>query len=103
MLRTVIASVGVLGLAVGASAQTILAAGGEGNHIVRYRLDDGGVIDHFVADGVSALDFPFAMAIAPDGAVVVCGWQSDTVHRFDPETGEPLAALVPAGVGGILA
>ncbi len=73
----------------GETGATILAAGGAGDHIVRYRLDDGEVIDHFVADGVSSLDFPFALELGPDGHVYVSGWQSDAIHRFDVESGEP--------------
>ncbi len=70
MARSMIACATVMALsAAGATGQTgasLLVAGGEGDHIVRYGLDDGKVIDHFVADGVSSLDFPFAMAIGPD-------------------------------------
>ncbi len=85
----------------GETGATILAAGGAGDHIVRYRLDDGEVIDHFVADGVSSLDFPFALQLGPDGNVYVSGWQSDAIHRFDAETGEPLGTFIAPGSGGL--
>ena len=87
--------------AMGDMGTTILAAGGEGNHIVRYHLESGSVIDHFVADGVSSMQFPFALRLHPDGAIVACGWLSDAVHRFDRETGESLESFIPAGLGGL--
>ncbi len=85
----------------GETGVNILAAGGEGNHVVRYRLDDGEVIDHFVAGGVSSLAFPFALELGPDGSVYVSGWQSDAIHRFDVESGEPQGTLVAPGSGGL--
>ena len=46
------------------------------------------------------------VGVAPQAAlaaddILVCGWFSDNVVRYDGQSGDPIDVLVPAGFGGL--
>ena len=71
----------------------------ETDAVLRYTAA-GVFVDVFVAPKAGGLNGPdLGLGFDPDGALVVPGWYSDRVHRYDPATGEPLTDLVPDGAG----
>ncbi len=70
----------------------------ETQKILRYRADNLDFVDAFIdADGMN----PTGVAIGPDGDVYVGGYQSDSVTRFDGQSGAFEAVVVPARAAGL--
>ena len=68
----------------------------ETDQVLRY-AQDGTFLDVVVAAGAGGLAGPdLGLSFDPGGALVVPGWTSNRVHRFDPDTGAELPDLVPA-------
>ncbi|MEQ1571034.1 MAG: hypothetical protein ABMA64_35720 [Myxococcota bacterium] len=66
----------------------------ETDQVLRYEAD-GTFVDVFVDAGVGGLDGPdIGLGFEPTGDLVVPGWTSDRVHRYDALTGAPLDDLV---------
>jgi streptogramin lyase len=71
----------------------------ETDQVLRYEAD-GTFVDVFVDAGVGGLDGPdFGLAFSPQGDLLVPGWYSNRIHRYDPQTGEPKEDLLDEADG----
>ena len=115
LLRRFYASTGVLtasssgtGSALMAEAQDllitpggrVLASSGADDRVAEFDLD-GNYLGDLVASGAGGLDGPRALALAPNGDLLVASHLSDEVLAYDAATGASLGAFVSAGAGGL--
>jgi DNA-binding beta-propeller fold protein YncE len=70
-------------------------------------LEDGTFVATLVPNGTAGLVLPGGIAVGPDGNLYIANIRMDAnfqdigseILRFDPNTGEFLGRLVPAGLG----
>lgn len=84
-----------------ALSQHILVGDQDGSKIVRFEWPSGALVDHFVAQGISALDTTRPMTLGPDGTLYVASEGTNSVLRYDGRTGKPLGTFVQPGAGGL--
>ena len=77
----------------------------ENNRVVRFRRDDLGYHDTLISSttGLGGLSAPTGLALDSNGNLLVAGFASDNIVRFDRSTGNPLgtfATLAGAGLDG---
>jgi streptogramin lyase len=71
----------------------------ETDQVLRYEAD-GTFVDVFVDAGVGGLDGPdIGLSFSPEGDLLVPGWYTHRIHRYDPQTGEPKEDLIDADDG----
>ena len=80
----------------------------ENNRVVRYRTDDFSFVDVFISDDTSTAQDelggvrrPTGLAFANNGDLLVAGFSSSNVVRFDGQTGAPIGTVVTAGLAGL--
>ena len=77
------------------------------DEVLRYDAITGEFVDVFVTPGNGGIDHPDGMLFGPDAnndglpELLVTGWLSDNVVRYDGATGQPLGNYVDTGSGGL--
>jgi sugar lactone lactonase YvrE len=71
----------------------------ETDQVLRYEAD-GTFVDAFVDAGVGGLDGPdIGLSFSPEGDLLVPGWYTHRIHRYDPQTGDPKEDLLTEADG----
>ncbi len=83
-------------------ARRVLVASAGDGRIAEFDLE-GTFLRDLVQSGSGGLSYPTALAIAPNGELLVTDRDNDAVCRYDLVTGASLGDLVSPGTGGLLA
>ena len=106
MLGAAVAGIGIPPAAQGEGPDLLVASQGSGS-VLRYDGQSGAFIDAFVSAGSGGLASgcfhgPSGMLFGPDGNLyVTSGGSSDSVLRYDGQTGEFIDQFVTSGSGGL--
>ncbi len=83
------------------SDNTFLVANGSSNTITKYNPFTGAYLGTLVSSG-SGLNFPYQMAVGPDGSIFIANQNADNVLRFNQTTGAVMSTVLttnnPAGL-----
>jgi hypothetical protein len=71
------------------------------SEVLHYALPDPLPTKVLVAPGAGGLDRPRGMAIGPDGNLYISSSNTDSILRFDIQTGDFLDTFVATGAGGL--
>lgn len=90
------------GLAISPDFTSLYVASTISDRVLEYRLSDGAFLGVLVDGPSVGLDGPTSIVV-DGGELFVAGGQSDTIHRFDANTGDPIGdgIVVPSGLGGL--
>ena len=69
--------------------------------VLHYALPDPFATKELVTSGSGGLDTPRGLAIGPDGNLYISSLNTDSVLRFDLQTGAFIDVFVPTGAGGL--
>ncbi|MCH8153415.1 MAG: hypothetical protein IH830_13710 [Planctomycetes bacterium] len=82
------------------STGRIFVSSANDDRIVEFN-GDGIYVGDFVAAGRGGLDYPTGMVIAPNGNLLVCSRETNSVLEYDGATGDYIRTVVEPGAGGL--
>ncbi len=95
----ILVAVGSSTAAQGQQAQLLVL---DGTKVVRYNYPTAEPVSHFVGQGLTSLNDSFEMVYGPDGNLYVSSAGTDSVLRFNGQTGQPdPEPFIKPGAGGL--
>lgn len=82
-------------LALSSARADLLVSSFSGHRVLRYNETNGAFVSVFIAANSGGLNLPHGLAEGPDGNLYVASGNSNTVVRFDGQTGNFLGVFAP--------